>query len=252
MDFSGDAEIEVHNNSEETIIIKPLAKTNVRIRIGSNCKVSTYMIQEEKTDAVQVNHVGEGSVLLSHCLWLKGGKGRVESILEGNRSEAHGLHIFVEKETFRLNTVLRHMGKDTKGGILVKGVVKDMGSATLDGMIKIDKSGSGADSILKEHVMLLNPGAHAVANPDLEIENNNVSSTHAATVSQIDDNKLFYLESRGIEIRDAKVLIVSGFLESGINNIKDGEMRTEFLQKTSESLGYSDKHEKTQDKKQDS
>lgn len=160
----------------------------------------------------------------------------MENILEGNNSEAYDLHIFVEKEMLRLNTILRHVGKSTKGSILVRGVVKGNGSAELDGLIKIEKSGSGAESILKDHVMLLNPGAHAIAKPDLDIENNDVSSTHAASVSQIDANKLFYLASRGIAAEDAKKLIVKGFLESEINNIKDQDVRSEFLEKIAEAI----------------
>ncbi|MEW6722996.1 MAG: SufD family Fe-S cluster assembly protein, partial [Candidatus Micrarchaeota archaeon] len=115
----------------------------------------------------------------------------------------------------------------TKGNILVKGIVKDKGAATLDGMIKIEKGGGGAESFLSEHVMHLNPGAHASANPELEIENNDVSSRHAASVSRIDEEKIFYLTTRGISREDAKKLIVEGFLESALGRIRDEKMRKE-------------------------
>ena len=231
MEFSGDAEIQIQDNAVETIIIRAEKDATIRLEIGKNCRVSTYIIQEGKAKIMQNSGVGENSVLHSHCLWLNEGEGKVQTVLQGKKSEAHDLHIFVEKEKLHLDTLLRHVGEDTKGDILVKGVVMGNGSAKLDGMIKIDKTGAGADSILKEHVMLLNPGAHAIANPDLEIENNNVTSTHAASVSQIDEEKLFYLASRGISRDDAKKLIVHGFLESGVETIKNDEMKREFMER---------------------
>ena len=236
MEIHDDAEIDI--NSDSIIIIRPKKDAAVKLNIGKNCNVNTYLIQEKEVSVTQENHVGEGSVLHSHCIWVAKGQGKIRNILEGKGSEAYDLHIFVEKEDFHLDTLLRHKEKNTKGNILVKGIVRNNGSAKLDGMIKIDKTGAGADSILTEHVMLLDPGAHATANPELEIENNDVSSTHAASVSQIDENKLFYLMSRGIPKDDAKNLIVEGFLESGVNHIKDEKMKKEFMKLISASQAH--------------
>jgi Fe-S cluster assembly scaffold protein SufB len=99
-------------------------------------------------------------------------------------------------------------------------------------MIKIEKSGGGAESFLSEHVMLLDPGAHATANPELEIENNDVSSRHAASVSQIDSEKIFYLMSRGLSREESRKMIIEGFLESAIADIPEGKMREELMKKT--------------------
>ena len=73
--------------------------------------------------------------------------------------------------------------------------------------------------------MLLNPGARADANPQLEIENNDVRSSHSASVGQMSEDKLFYLESRGISRSDARKLLVAGFLGSAIRKIQDESQR---------------------------
>jgi Fe-S cluster assembly scaffold protein SufB len=95
-------------------------------------------------------------------------------------------------------------------------------------MIKIEKNGAGAESFLTQNVILLSPSSHATANPELEIENNDVSSRHAASVSQIDQDKIFYLMSRGISQKDSRKLIVDGFLEAVIEKISIEKVRTLF------------------------
>ena len=87
----------------------------------------------------------------------------------------------------------------------------------------LDKGARGAESFIAEHVLLLSPDAHAKAEPKLEIENNDVSSSHAASVAPIDQDKVFYLTSRGITDEDARKLIVEGFLGAAVDKIGDEE-----------------------------
>jgi Fe-S cluster assembly scaffold protein SufB len=114
--------------------------------------------------------------------------------------------------------------------------VKDNARADLGGMIKVEKKGGGAESFLSEHAILLDPGARATADPKLEIGNNDVMSRHSASVSQINDAKVFYLMTRGISRDDARGLIVSGFLESAISRIEDEGFRKEFIETMAKSL----------------
>jgi len=60
---------------------------------------------------------------------------------------------------------------------------------------------------------LLNEGARADAIPNLEIQTDEVKCSHAATVSSIPEEQLFYLQSRGLNLQTAQDLIVSGFLK---------------------------------------
>jgi len=103
-------------------------------------------------------------------------------------------------------------------------------------MEKIEKHASGSNSFLDEHVMLLNPGARADTNPQLEIENNDVSSRHAASVSQIDENKIFYMMARGLKREDARKLIVEGFLGSAVEKIDNKEIKEKVSELIAESF----------------
>ena len=62
-------------------------------------------------------------------------------------------------------------------------------------------------------------GAHAESIPNLEIEANDVKCSHASTVGPIDDDQLYYLESRGIPPGDAERLIILGFFDDVLERL---------------------------------
>jgi len=238
IEISGDAVLDIADGSQADVVIRPGKNCSVEMHIGKKCRVRSFVVQGREGRIAQTNHIGAGSRIDTFGLWVFGGEGEIENLLEGEKAEAHDSHVFVERgtETFRLNCMLRHAHKDTKGDVLVKGVVKDSASARLDGMIKVERNGAGAESFLSEHVILLNPGAHAIANPELEIENNDVSSRHSASVSQISAEKIFYLMARGLRESEAKALLVEGFLQSAIERIDDKELKNEFGEKVKGAL----------------
>ena len=85
-------------------------------------------------------------------------------------------------------------------------------------------------------MILLSDKAYAEAIPNLEIENNDVKCSHGATISQIDEDKLFYMTSRGINEKDAKRVIIEGFFEPIIVNIDEEELREEMQNIISERI----------------
>ncbi len=203
----------IDDGTVEEIIIRSGESGKIEIDIGHDCSINIVSIYDKPIEIDITNNVGKNSRIHTNSLWISGCRGKITNNLIGDHSEAYDLNIFINKSgNLELDTKLRHTGVNTKGDILVKGIVMKGSRATMNGMIKIDKSGKGAESILKEYVLLLDNDAHAIAKPDLEIENNDVVSTHSASVSQIDEEKIFYMCSRGLSREDAKRLIVEGFL----------------------------------------
>jgi len=60
--------------------------------------------------------------------------------------------------------------------------------------------------------LILDDISEATADPKLEIESDDVKASHAATVSKIDEEQIFYLQNRGVDRKKASDLIVEGFL----------------------------------------
>lgn len=106
-----------------------------------------------------------------------------------------------------------HRVPQTSGRITVRVVVGEGASAKIKGVIRIAKEAQETDDFLELRVLTLHKSAKAVAEPELEIEANNVKASHAASVGMVDKDQIRYLMSRGISLESAKEEIVRGFLE---------------------------------------
>lgn len=105
-----------------------------------------------------------------------------------------------------------HAAPKTSSKTNIKGVVDGNGQAFVNGIIKVLPEAAGTNAFLEERILLLSPNAKAEAIPNLEIKTDDVKCSHAATIGKIDEEELFYLQSRGISEIQAKEMIVEGFL----------------------------------------
>ena len=143
--------------------------------------------------------------------------------LKGQGSEATIKGAFWVKgtDTLNLNLTVIHAVPHTSANTVIKAVVDDSASATINGTILVKKGAQQTNSFLKENVLLLSKKARAEAVPNLEIEANEVKCSHAATVGRVDPEQLFYLESRGLPQSKSKALIAQGFLSEVLESTHD-------------------------------
>ncbi|HEY5631171.1 MAG TPA: SufD family Fe-S cluster assembly protein [Nitrososphaeraceae archaeon] len=140
---------------------------------------------------------------------------KTDSIMKGVGSSAEDVEIIfgIGNQSFDVTSNLIHYGRNSRGRVLVKSVMKDTSKSLFKGMIKIGKEAKAAESFLAGHAILLDKGAKSDAIPGLEIETNEVKATHSASVSQLDEAQIFYLMCRALSREGAKREIVNGFLE---------------------------------------
>lgn len=142
--------------------------------------------------------------------------------LQGDRSSLSDSELVLGRGGQVIDSCARvsHFGSGTESRLDLKGVLA--GHARMNGLGKVLISPSAAQSksFIDERSMLLSSCASAVSIPSIEILNNDVSAKHAASCAQLDEDSLFYLESRGVSLKDAKRLMVEGFIGSVDNRIK--------------------------------
>jgi FeS assembly protein SufD len=163
----------------------------------------------------------------SKIVWASGLLGgaytrsRLESIMNNQGASSENIEVVFGSGTQRFDTVsnITHIGENTSGHAISKGVVKDKSRAVFKGMIRIRKDAKNSRAYLAEHGMILGKEARADAIPGLEIETNEVKATHSASVAQINDEQIFYLMSRGMSEDEAKKLIIVGFFEPIVERI---------------------------------
>lgn len=164
--------------------------------------------------------------------WL-GGKlthSYLESRLMGPGAEMEDIQVLFgrQKQHFDLTSSLRNMAPHVKGEIHMKGVLKDRARAVMYGFIKVEPPAQQSNSYQLAQGLLLNDGAHCDAIPGLEIEANDVRATHGASIGPIDEEQIFYLQSRGLEREQAKRTIVEGFLTPTLEQIPIAGVRERF------------------------
>ncbi|MEM4152241.1 MAG: SufD family Fe-S cluster assembly protein, partial [Nitrososphaerota archaeon] len=154
-------------------------------------------------------------------------KSHIDNILAGNGARSDTLEVTMASGSQRIDVTanLIHKGVGTTGRVLVKGLGLDSSRMIFKGIIKIEQSAKNTSAYLAEHAMLLSPNARADAVPGLEIESDNVKATHSASVSQIDQEQIWYLMTRGLSRDEALRLVAMGFFEPVISQIDVAEVR---------------------------
>jgi len=143
---------------------------------------------------------------------INGGEYVVELAGEGAEVNIMGGWHLKGRQELKVKLNIIHQAPHTTSHTLFKAVVGDKAMADIRGKIIVEKKAQQTEAFLKEVILLVSAGARATAVPDLEIEANDVKASHAATVSKIDEEQIFYLTSKGMSRIDAEELIVRGFL----------------------------------------
>ncbi len=133
---------------------------------------------------------------------------------EGSDIKQFDFSYLDDKQFVNLDLISIHKAQNAQSYSILKTVLNDNSSSLFDGMIKILPSGQKANALLEAHSLLLSKDASSNNIPSLEIEADDVKATHKATVTNLDEEQLFYLESKGITRQEAQHTIVKGFLES--------------------------------------
>jgi Fe-S cluster assembly protein SufD len=131
----------------------------------------------------------------------------------GATGDLFALYFGSGDQTLDFRTFQDHAAPDTTSTLLFKGAVDDRSRSVYTGMIQVRPEGRGTNAFQTNRNIKLSPDAWAESVPNLQIENNDVSCSHASTVGPIDEEQQFYLESRGVPPDAAERLIVGGFFD---------------------------------------
>ena len=201
---------------------------------GDGASLRYASVQELPGNVVAIQHrhasVGEGADVHWALAQLGGRlvRSRVDNRLVGDRSSVEQVEIVfaADEQLFDLTSYTTHIGRDTTGNLLSKGALLDRSRSYMKGLITIEKSAIGTDSFLGEFGMNLSKAARSVAVPSLEIDQPDCRrAAHSSSVGPIDETQLFYLESRGIPLDEARKFIVLGFLEPVVARVPLGDVQ---------------------------
>ena len=109
----------------------------------------------------------------------------------------------------------------TNGDTVWKGALTGSSRASYEGLIHIVYGAQESHTYLQTHSMLLSPKAKGDAIPSLIVETDNVSASHGGTVGELDDESIFYMQTRGLSRAQAVRILVEGYFEEVVQALDD-------------------------------
>jgi Fe-S cluster assembly protein SufD len=151
-----------------------------------------------------------------------------ESLMIGDSgsSEMLGVYVGHGAQHFDFRSIQDHIGSRTRSDLLYKGALKGSSRAIYSGTITLRPGAHLCDAYQTNRNILLSEEAKADSIPNLEILSNDpVRCGHAASVGPVEEDTLFYLQSRGIPYEEAQKLVVFGFFQEVLDRVTIPEVK---------------------------
>ena len=178
-------------------------------------QMASTFVQQEKNSEVSCVNFSLGSIFSRDDLnvALKG---------MGAKCLASGFYQLAHDDQYHDHHIdVQHLGAHTESVMLYKGILNHKSRAVFNGKLQVSESGIKTSAYQANHNLLLSNLAEIYSKPELEIYTDEVKCKHGATTGQLDEEALFYLCSRGIQLEEAMQLLIAGFAGEILEHILD-------------------------------
>ncbi|GJD18998.1 FeS assembly protein SufD [Rivularia sp. IAM M-261] len=207
------------------------------IWISDNASVSHTRVQKEVFSAF---HVGKTAVTQARysrytCnainIGASLGRHNLEILQTGEQTETtlNGLAMIKGTQVADMHSAIALNYPNGVCKQLQKNIVGDKAHAIFNGKVFVPKPAQQTDAAQLNRNLMLTSKARVDTKPQLEITADNVKCAHGATVSQLEDDEIFYLQSRGIDENSSRHLLINAFATEIINNISVTSLRDNLL-----------------------
>lgn len=197
----------------------------VDVTVGDGAQVRYFAMQDVNFDSSCFS-VGLGTLgrdaRFEHYQSLFGGmfgKYRIDAELNGPGGDTFlgGLYFPTEDQHFDMRTVQRHVADHAHSDALYRGAVSDEAHSVYQGLIHVYHDAVQTDAYLTNNNLVLSDEAQSDSLPTLEIQTDDVRCSHGSTTGKLDEDQIFYLETRGYSPEEARKMLVSGYFEAILN-----------------------------------
>lgn len=233
--------IVVENGAGAAVIIcdhtlsptRSLTNAVTEVYVGENAHFDLIRVQNEHNNAAKMTHTfihqEKNSVAHSNNITLHGALVRNSTYhyLGGENAECHSYGLFLADKFQHVDNFVNvdHASPRCTSNQLFKGVLDDMATGVFNGRILVRPNAQKTLAYQKSNNILLTDDAKMDTKPQLEIHADDVKCSHGAAVGQINKEALFYLQSRGIGKKEARLMLMFGFAHEVIQNIRIEPLR---------------------------
>ena len=221
--------IDIHEDKSEKNFINIYYNFNLK----KNSIIKNFKLDNSNNNNIKYlfNNIDQDTNSVSETFILSNGskfiKNEINCNLNGKYSSAfvNGIFSLNENKHHEIKTNINHLVENTKSYQLIKSVLDSSSKAVYQGKIYVDKDAQKTDGYQLSKAILLNENSEFNAKPELEIYADDVKCSHGSASGSLNDNSIFYLRSRGLNYKEAKNLLIKGFLLDVIEKITDEEIK---------------------------
>lgn len=243
--------IEDDNNENLTIIVSENTSIKIILEVvSSDLLENTYklnLIAKENSHVkyLLVSELKSKKALLDHyftaersaSLDLVGGfvsdvlnaKMHVDLVGEGAEVNLRAVAVSSDENDQTVDVLIIHKASNTSGTMTNIGIANKKGRIVLNGVEKIEKGMKNSNAFQTLKGIITSDDAYVEVNPILLIDEHDIKAGHGATIGKIEEEQLYYLQSRGLNKIEAEKLIINGFLQPVIDEIDDEPLRERFV-----------------------
>jgi len=201
--------------------------------LKENAILKNYKIDkfESKNIKYSYNNIEQAKNSNSETFILSSGsnffKNEINTNLKGKYSSAfvNGIFSLNKDKHHEIRTIINHLTENTKSYQLIKSVLEDGSKAAYQGKIFVNSEAQKTDGYQLSKAILLDKTTEFNAKPELEIYADDVKCSHGSASGSLNENSIFYLMTRGLNYKEAKELLINGFLLDVIEKITDREIK---------------------------
>jgi len=221
--------IDIHEDKSEKNFINIYYNFNLK----KNSIIKNFKLDNSNNNNIKYlfNNIDQDTNSVSETFILSNGskfiKNEINCNLNGKYSSAfvNGIFSLNENKHHEIKTNINHLVENTKSYQLIKSVLNSSSKAVYQGKIYVDKDAQKTDGYQLSKAILLNEKSEFNAKPELEIYADDVKCSHGSASGSLNEDSIFYLRSRGLSYKEAKNLLIKGFLLDVIEKITDEEIK---------------------------
>ena len=152
-------------------------------------------------------------------------------------STLKGVTIIGEKQHVDHNTLVHHIEPNCESHQDYKGIFNDRSTGVFNGKVVVEKEAQKTNAFQANNNILISDKATVNTKPQLEIFADDVKCSHGCTIGQLDENALFYMQSRGIPVKEAKALLMYAFANNVLESVRIPEIKQRVKSLIANKLG---------------
>jgi len=212
---------------------KNFINTIYNFELNQDSILKNYKIDQKTNSNIKYsfNNIDQDANSISETFILSCGsnfmKNEINCNLNGKYSSAfiNGIFSLNEKRHHEIRTSINHLIGNTKSYQLIKSVLDNESKSVYQGKIFVNPDAQKTDGYQLSKAILLSENAEFNAKPELEIYADDVKCSHGSASGSLNQDSIFYLMSRGLNYKQAKELLINGFLLDVVEKITDSQVR---------------------------